>query len=165
MPAPNDFESLIADNHPIIYKICRVYSGQEDFEDLYQEVLINLWKSFQSFEGRSRVSTWLYRVALNTALTYARNEKRRKGKVSREQLPPVPDAEGEAAEREQKIERLYDAISQLRAEDRSLILLYLEEKSYQEIASITGLTTSNVGVKLNRVKKKLFQLLKSSQDG
>lgn len=160
-----NFEALIKECHPIIYKICRVYSDKEDFDDLYQEVLISLWKSFKSFEGRSKWSTWLYRVALNTALTYQRKEKRRKGDILYEDAPDIAAPKDEKDEKEAEVERLYHAIAQLKKDDRSVILLYLDERKYEEIAEITGLTLSNVGVRVNRIKKKLFQLLSQKNDG
>ncbi len=159
MTDPNNFEHLIKQYHPMIYKICRVYSSSEDFDDLYQEVLINIWKSQKSFEGRSKLSTWLYRVVLNTALTYHRNTKKAKAKVPIDQIAEVPDEVNDNKEKQIEMDRFYHAISQLKKNDRSIILLYLEERTYEEIAEITGLTTSNVGVKINRLKNKLFKIL------
>ena len=156
----DNFESLIKEYHPIIYKICRIYSKNDDFDDLYQEVLINLWKSYKTFEGRSKLSTWLYRVSLNTALTYQRNTKKYTNKVSLEYVPETRSVENETDNNELKVQKLYDAISQFKKIDRSIILLYLEEKTYQEIAELTGLTATNIGVKVNRLKKKLFRILK-----
>lgn len=161
----DNFESLVEQYHPIIYKICRVYSGKDDFEDLYQEVLINLWKSKNTFAGRSKLSTWLYRVSLNTALTYHRNAKKHKRKVPIDHIPEIPDAPDYSSEKDQQVELLYSAISQLKKHHRSIIILYLEEKSYEEIAEITGLSLSNVGVRINRIKKKLFQILNASKNG
>jgi RNA polymerase sigma-70 factor (ECF subfamily) len=159
MPETNNFEDLIKQYHPMIYKICRVYSNREDFDDLYQEVLINLWRSLKTFEERSKLSTWLYRVVLNTALTYQRNSKKEKAKVPIDNILEIVDADNDREEREIKIEQLYSAISQLKKNERSIILLYLDEKSYDEIADITGLTISNVGVKISRLKNKLFKIL------
>ena len=153
------FESMIEEYHPMIYKICRVYSSSSDFEDLYQEVLINLWKSLKSYQGRSKLSTWLYRVVLNTALTYNRNTKKDKDNIPLDNIQEIEDPGNAAASKQLEIDRLYKAISQLDKNDRSLILLYLEENSYEEIAEITGLSMSNVGVKINRLKKKLFTIL------
>ena len=159
MNSVDNFEGLIEEYHPIIYKICRVYAEDDDFKDLYQEILINLWKSYKSFEGRSKLSTWLYQVALNTALTYQRNAKRYKARIAASRMPALPEEEPHWSEKEQQIAMLYKAIAMLKKDDRSLILLYLEEKPYEEIAEILGLTISNVGVKINRLKKKLFQFL------
>lgn len=159
------FEEIISEYHPMIYKICRVYSSSVDFDDLYQEVLINVWKSQASFQGRSKLSTWLYRVVLNTALTYQRNTKKFKTKVSIDQITEIPDEGNIGLEKEQQINRLYNAISQLKKNDRFIILLFLDEIPYEEIAEITGLSVSNVGVKINRLKKKIFQILNSAKNG
>ncbi len=157
-----DFKSIIEANHPILFKIARVYSEDIDFDDLYQEMLINVWKSLRSFKGDSKVSTWLYRVALNTALSFKRN-KNRKSIPSVDIIHAQAKAHEHSTEKEEleiEIERLYAAIRKLKKEERSLILLYLEEKTYDEIADIIGITKTNVGVKVNRIKKKLYELLK-----
>jgi RNA polymerase sigma-70 factor (ECF subfamily) len=154
-----DFESLITENHGMIYKICRVYADEAEFEDLYQEVLINLWTSLKNFKGNSKLSTWMYRVILNTALTYQRATKRHKNNTSIDQVPEPGYEVNTMGQEQQEIQRLYRAISKLALNDRSIILLYLEEKSYEEIAEITGLSISNIGVKINRLKKKIFKLL------
>ncbi|MFP4288458.1 MAG: RNA polymerase sigma factor [Bacteroidales bacterium] len=157
-----DFKEVMDVHHPILYKIGRAYADQEDFEDLYQEMLINLWKSLPNFRGDSKLSTWIYRVTLNTALTYKRNKRRKHSEsVDFENFLNTWSANDEdAGVREREIQRLYFAIKQLKKEERSVILLYLDEKSYEEMADILGLTTSNVGVKINRIKKKLYNLLK-----
>ncbi|MFW6249302.1 MAG: RNA polymerase sigma factor [Bacteroidota bacterium] len=157
-----DFKEVMDVHHPILYKIGRAYAIQEDFEDLYQEMLINLWKSLPNFRGDSKLSTWIYRVILNTALTYKRDNRRNLSEsVNFESFQNTWSTNDEDdGVREQEIQRLYFAIRQLKKEERSLILLYLDEKSYEEMADILGLTISNVGVKINRIKKKLYNLLK-----
>jgi RNA polymerase sigma-70 factor (ECF subfamily) len=165
MSETNSFKDLIQEYHPMIYKICRVYSTSEDFDDLYQEILISVWKSLPSFQGRSKLSTWLYRVALNKAMTYQRDQKKYNSKVSIDLTVEMQEQESDYQEKEQQIKRLYNAISQLKKTERSIALLYLDEKTYEEIAEITGLTTSNVGVKINRLKKKLFQILNLANNG
>lgn len=156
-----DFEQLIQKHHALIYKISRVYAEQQDFNDLYQEIIIQLWKSYSTFKHDSKLSTWMYRVALNTALTYHRNESKRKEREASIAVvhPTLEHANDAANEREQQIERMYAAIGQLQKDDKSLIVLHLEGKSYDEMADITGLSNSNVGVKLSRIKKKLSALL------
>lgn len=158
------FETFIEQHHGIIYKICRVYASHADFDDLYQEVLISLWKSRPGFKGESKESTWVYRVTLNTALTYSRDGKSRNRKLDTirhetEIRSEEPEEDGPVRTTEQ----LYAAISQLEKEDRSIILLYLEQYTYDEISEITGLTITHVGVKINRIKKKLFQLLNAGE--
>ena len=156
-----DFEELIREFHPMMYKICRVYASDEDFDDLYQEVLISLWKSYSTFKGDSKLSTWVYRVVLNTALTYHRNEKRAKSKFGWF-VDKIPDAIEEIpVPPKNQVEKLYQAIGQLPKLDRSVVLLYLEEKTYDEISEIMGITPTNVGVKINRIKKRLLKILKT----
>jgi RNA polymerase sigma-70 factor (ECF subfamily) len=157
-----DFKSIIDAHHPILYKIGRAYATPEDFDDLYQEMLINLWKGLKSFKGQSKISTWIYRVVLNTALTYQRNNKKRKySQVEIENVNIISEGYGasEKEDLEDNIQLLYKAIRMLKKEDRSVILLYLEENSYDEIGEILGIKTSNVGVKINRIKKRLQEHL------
>jgi RNA polymerase sigma-70 factor (ECF subfamily) len=165
MSERNSFKDLIEEYHPMIYKICRVYSTSVDFDDLYQEILISVWKSLPSFQGRSKLSTWLYRVVLNKAMTYQRDQKKYNAKVSIDHIVEMQNEASDYQEKEQQINRLYSAIGQLNKTERSIALLYLDEKTYEEIAEITGLTISNVGVKINRLKKKLFQILKLTNNG
>ena len=153
-----DFEQIIKDFHPIFYKISRAYTDSEDdFNDLFQEMLIQVWTSYKNFRNESKLSTWLYRLALNTALSFQRKNK--KVNVATYEVPIVADDNSEAVEREQRIELLYICIRELAKDERSLILLQLEGKSYDEMSEILGITTTNVGVKLGRIKKKLQSLL------
>ncbi len=155
-----DLEHTIREYHPIIFKICRVYASADDFDDLYQEALINIWKGLKNFKGDAKLSTWLYRVVINTALTYQRGQSRQKKKltyidgIASDLYPTEP-----ATEKEEEINRLYNAIQQLKESDRSVILLYLEEKKYGEIAEIIGISESNVGARINRIKKRLYKIL------
>lgn len=159
------FEIIIAANNGILYKIGRAYTNNRvDFEDLYQEMLIQLWQALPSFREEAKLSTWLYRVCLNTALTYQRRQRQPLPHAASEQLlaqlPDDTDTEYlQRAKREQQLDRLYEAIYQLPQIDRAIILLYLEKKKYADIAHIMGLQTNHVGVKINRIKKTLQQLL------
>lgn len=171
----NNYEAVVEQYCPVIYKICRAYTAEQaDFEDLYQEILIQLWKALPGFSGKSKLSTWVYRVALNNALVYRRNLKRREDKQARYAAEARWEAgqssshfsDDDVADKDQKgVELLYTCIRELPKADRALIILYLEEKKYHEIADITGLTSSNVGVKINRIKKKLYKMLKESGYG
>lgn len=161
MSLTKTYEDLIKEFHPMIYKICRVYSSEDDFDDLYQEILISLWRSFKTFKGHSKLSTWVYRVVLNTALTYQRNTRKTNIFFLRDSLPEVLEEVDDRDEKESQVGKMYIAISKLKKNDRSLVLLYLEEKTYDEIAEITGLSSTNVGVKINRLKKRLLNLLNS----
>lgn len=146
----------ITNNQGIIIKVCRMYcSDQADHEDLFQEIVLQLWKSYARFNGLSKVSTWMYRVALNTAITSLRRKKRR---PDRHRLTPaqhgVPSPDHQRIDVEYH-HQLQGAIDSLNKFDRALMLLYLDEKSYKEMAEIMGLTESNIGVKINRIKNKL----------
>ncbi len=161
----SEFQHIIDQHYAILYKIARVYSQDKaDFEDLYQEMLIQLWQSFSRFQKQSKLSTYIYRVVLNTALTHQRKAKRQVQAIPLEdQAFRLPDTSvqfaAKAHEKEKKIDLLYQCINALKKEDRAIILLHLEGKSYEEMAEIMGLSTSNIGVRLLRLKKKLQKLL------
>ena len=155
MPQQAAFVSLIKENEGIIYKITRAYArDREDQKDLYQEVVYQLWKSFDSFKGNSKRSTWLYRVALNTSLTYA-NHRNKKGHSVPLGLEVLGQLDETDTVMEERVALLYAHIKELNMIERGLILLFLEGKSYEEIAEITGFTVTNVGTRLGRIKKKL----------
>lgn len=151
------YEEFIENNKGTIFKICRVYANdQDELKDFVQEVTIQLWRSKDKFENRSKLSTWIYRVTLNVCLTLSKKNRRRVDTV--ELLSTDYHHEDESIEQEQ-LAALYRAVRKLKEADRALVLLYLEDKSYQEIAEILGMTISNVGVKINRVKAKLKELI------
>ncbi|MDO6430445.1 sigma-70 family RNA polymerase sigma factor [Flavitalea sp. BT771] len=149
-------------NIGIIHKICNVYFNvPDDRQDAFQEVLYQLWKSYPGFKGDAKFSTWMYKVALNTAITYAKKSRKEPRKEiipeHYEQIAEMNDQHSEA----EKMAFLYGAINKLSAMDKAITLLYLEENSYEEISAITGLTKSNVSVRLVRIKKNLKELLKN----
>ena len=153
-----EFLTMIQDNQGIIYKICRIYrDSPEDREDLFQEVIFQLWRSYPSFSGGSKSSTWLYRVALNTAMASFR-----KNKPNVTLAEYLPDVQFESINHEdnERQEKLVECIKQLTEPDRALIALYLDELSYQQISAILGISENNVGVKLNRIKIRLQKLIK-----
>lgn len=153
-----DFKPLIEDNIGIITKICRVYAdNQEDFDDYFQEVTLQLWKSYKNFRGKSSLSTWVYRVALNVCLLQIK-KKKRNIIVLTDQLPTSWYEEA-TNEKEEMVQYLYASIRKLKKDDRAVIFLFLEDKSYQEISEILGITVSNVGVKLNRIKQRLKEMM------
>jgi len=163
-----DFKNIINDHKGILYKIARSYTFNDaDFEDLYQEILIQIWTSKSNFKEHSKLSTWIYRVALNTALTYKKKTQKKTKLVEDVKsnsllIESMHINNDDTSQQEEKIRLLYMCIKNLEKGDRALILLYLEEKKYEEISEITGLTTSHVGVKLKRIKEKLFKLLKEN---
>ena len=151
------FLTLMAEHQGIIHKICRLYrDSREDREDLFQEITFQLWKSFPSFKGNSLISTWLYRIALNTAIASYRKEKPTIDYV--ETLPEFAE-EPQNEELILRQERLFTAMKQLSESEKAIIALYLDDLSYLQIAEILGISENNVGVKINRIKTKIQQLL------
>ena len=142
----------------IIIKICRAYTNsQEDFEDYYQEVCLQIWKSRDNFKGQSEWSTWIYRISLNVCLTLLKKNKKTQH-TSSDYIPDVV-IEDSRAFTDESLNHLYSAIKQLSELDRGVIMLYLEEKSYQEIGDIIGTNANNIGVRITRIKEKLKKTL------
>ena len=147
-----EFLEMIHEHKKIIYKVVSFYANEDSpFNDLYQEVVINLWKGFPTFRGDSKVSTWIYRIALNSCISSFRKEMLKPVRV--ELTWDIPDYDNS-----EDIAELYNLIGRLGILERALVLLYLEEKSYQEISEITGLTITNVATKLSRIKNKLKEM-------
>ena len=154
------YQSFILPYSGIIIKICRAYSNsQEDFEDYYQEVCLQMWRSKDSFSGNSEWSTWIYRLSLNVCLTLLKKEKRKKDQYFVSDALPDEVTENMKVFSDESLNELYSAIKKLSETDRAVILLYLEEKSYQEIAAIMGTNTNNIGVRIKRIKNRLKKLL------
>ena len=158
----NDFYSIsIKPYAAIIIKICRAYTNtQEDFEDYYQEVCLQIWRTRNNFRGQSDWATWVYRLALNVSLTMLKKKKNNQQYFTSESLPDEL-VENSQAFADEALNQLYDAIKRLSEVDRGVILLYLEEKSYKEKAEITGTNPNNMGVRIKRIKERL----KKSLDG
>jgi len=153
-----DFVQKIQKHQGILHKVSYIYSqNDEDKDDLYQEIVLQLWKSFPTFREESKFSTWMYRVALNTAITL--NKKKRFIKASAN-VDPNQFSDEAHAEYAEDVKLLYKAISKLNKIDKAIILLWLEEKTYQEISEIIGITVKNVSVKIVRSKKKLAKIIK-----
>jgi RNA polymerase sigma-70 factor, ECF subfamily len=158
------FKSWLVEYEAAVLKVARAYTRTvEDCQDLVQEILLQIWRSLPQFQGRASPSTWFYRVALNTALGWKRKENRRQARkvssIEVEDLAVVgADCARQVAERE-VIEQLYAAIRQLPKSDAALVLLYLDDLSYRQMAEVLGISESNVGVKLNRAKHTLGELL------
>lgn len=151
-----EFIKIIQKNQGIIHKVCNFYfSSEDDRKDLFQEILAQLWKSYPSFRNESKVSTWMYRVALNTAITTFKKSKRRPDQNSLDIQYFKIEEDTTDLEKEDNIRNLYKAINQLTGIEKSIILLFLENKRYEEISEITGITQNYVRVKMNRIKKKL----------
>lgn len=154
------FLSKIEEHQGIIYKVSRMYMDNEvDQEDLYQEIVYQLWKSYKSFKGDSQFSTWMYRVSLNTAISFFKKEKKQKEIEDKLKIQDNTEAM-ETNENPDKLDFLYKAINQLNDVDKALIFLYLEGLSHKEIGNNLGISEGNARVRLNRIKTKLEKTIK-----
>ncbi len=154
------FKEIITHHKDKIYRICLAYLYEKDLvDDLYQEVLINVWNGLKNFKGNSKLTTWLYRVTLNTTITFNRYTKKHV-QLSNRELPDtfeeVIDTERQA--RENRVNKLMQCVQKLKKDERLIISLVLEELSYKEIAEIIGIEANNVGVRINRIKKRLLKI-------
>lgn len=156
-PNKKAFSERIQKHQAIIHKITMVYAnGRANREDLFQEICLQLWKSYPNFREESSFSTWMYRVALNTAISNVRKESK---SPLYEQFRETDKMEDDRNDEKEKVKLLYRAISKLNQIDKAIILLWLDEKNYEEIASIMGTSKNNVSVKLVRIKRKLEKLV------
>ena len=147
-----------------VMKVARAYTlTSEECQDLAQEILLQAWRSLPKFEGKASASTWFYRVALHTAMNWHRKDKSRRSRqepfVEVQALTTEATDSLQQAQHRDTVEQLYKAIHQLPKTDAALVLLYLDELSYREMADVLGISESNVGVKLNRAKKALYALM------
>lgn len=154
MKRETEFIELIVPYQPIIYKVCLMYANnKENLNDIFQESLMNLWLAYPNYRSECKISTWIYRICLNTCIS----DFRKKGKI--QFVPLQTDLNVyEDKDNSNQLQELYSLIKRLNKIDRALILLWLDEKSYEEIASILQLSKSNVSVRLCRVKEKLKQM-------
>jgi RNA polymerase sigma-70 factor (ECF subfamily) len=148
------FEEWIEAHKAILFKVARVYGATHaDREDLFQQIAVQVWNSVEAFRGEAKVSTWIYQVALNTALAW--NRKERKHGRGRQDLEAATGLLISPADRDPRLEWIYERIAELDEVSRSLALLMLDGFSYREMSQILGLSESNVGVKINRIKARL----------
>ena len=156
----NDFLELLAKEQNIIHKICRIYAYDEATQkDLFQEISIQLWKSFPSFQGKSKFTTWMYRVGLNTAITLYRKNKRVIRGEDYLVLSELKADEEYDNTKDLQISWLYEKIGSFTEIEKALILLYLEDRKYAEIAETLGISEVNARVKISRLKRKLKAML------
>nr|WP_236017564.1 sigma-70 family RNA polymerase sigma factor [Roseivirga sp. E12] len=147
---------MIAQHQNIIHKVSRMYRDRvEDCDDLFQDIVFQLWRAYPNFRGDSKPSTWIYKIALNTGMAIYR--KKSPSIETTESLPEIHANESSVSENE---EMLYDALHQLSTTERAIVSLYLEGYNYSEIGSIIGISENYTGVKINRIKKKLKEILK-----
>jgi RNA polymerase sigma factor (sigma-70 family) len=160
--AEKQFEKCITEHELLIYKVCRIYTySKADRQDLFQEIVIQLWKAFPKFKGQSKFSTWLYRVAINTAISGLRKKKDFIYSYEPDALPQQID-DNRSFEEEEKFQLLYEAIARLNTVEKAIVMLYMEDKSYEEMEDILGLSQGNLRVKMSRIKEKLRQLTKNN---
>jgi len=158
------FLDLVRDNQAIIHSVCKMYCDtKEDRNDLMQEIFAQLWRSYPSFRNKSKFTTWMYRVALNTAITNFKKQKRQPDRFPLTLCDyQIPD-DIVTSETEDKLRKLREAMSKLTGIEKYIIVLYCEKKSYEEIAEMTGITQNYVRVKMNRISKKL-KILMTTED-
>ena len=151
----NKFIQIVKENRNLIFKICYSYCRDpENRKDLEQEILLQLWKSFEKFDGRVKISTWIYRITLNTAISFYRNDKRHGGNtISIDESIISLSSLGYDLEQNENISLLYQFIDKFNKIDKALILLYLDNNKYKEIADILGISETNVATKISRIKK------------
>ena len=156
-----DFSRIVREHKSTIYTVCYMFSKDEDeVNDLFQEVLINLWKGLQNFRGESDVRTWIYRISLNTCILCDRKKRKRKTIPLTMNINPFTDSDDDS----RQIQQLNRRISQLGPFDRAIILLWLENMSYEEIGEIVGISTKNVSVRLFRIKEKLKKTSETTKE-
>jgi len=156
----HSFVTQLEENQNIVHKICRLYTNDSDsHNDLFQEITIQLWKAFPKFRGDSKFSTWMYRVALNTAITLYRKSKRSIKTQDFEAVSFKITAEAYDNTVEEQLKLMYSAVKDLNDIDKALVFLYLEDKNYKEISETLGITEVNARVKMNRIKEKLRTIL------
>ncbi len=160
---PGDKEHFVSElqqNQNIVHKVCRLYTDSPDaHNDLFQEISIQLWKAYPKFRGEAKFTTWMYRVALNTAITLYRKSKRRVRTTPLEDVDFKLSDAREDDEQGEHIRLMYGAIKQLNDVDKALIFLYLEDKDYREISETLGISEVNARVRMNRIKTKLRTIL------
>ena len=161
-----EFVRQVQTNQGIIQKICRLYcQTQPDREDLFQEIVVQLWKGLPKFQGQSKFTTWMYRVALNTAISDFRKKKKTLPVSDAEVALLAAESELTEVNKEEQLNTLYAAIRHLPEIDKAIVMLYLEEKSYEEMEDILGINTNNLRVKMNRIREKLRHLTKNISHG
>ncbi|WP_353549874.1 sigma-70 family RNA polymerase sigma factor [Sediminibacterium sp. KACHI17] len=155
MSKEKEFIALLNEHQRIIHKVCNLYmDAHADREDLFQEITLQAWKAYGNFRGDAKFSTWLYRVALNTAITFFRKEKRQPDIFSTEAVPDF-NANDAYDPIEEQVKAMYAAIGELSKIDKAIVMLYLEDYNYNDIGEMMGITANNVAVKMNRIKTKL----------
>ena len=161
--AEKQFEDCIKEHELLIYKVCRIYAFTEaDRQDLFQEIVLQLWKAFAGFKGDAKFSTWLYRVSLNTAITGLRKKKDFIQSYEPASLPTNIGDENFNEQLEERLQQMYMAIELLNQVEKAIVMLYMEDRSYEDMEEILGISQGNLRVKMNRIKEKLSKLTKNN---
>ncbi len=156
----HDFVKLINENQGLIHKVCLIYErNDESRKDLFQEILIQLWRSFDSYKGQAKITSWMYRIALNTAISSLRKTSRIPETTELDNLKFQIADKDESAMRSEQFQMLENAIKQLNEIEKAMMMLYFDDISYEEIAETLGITQNNVRVKMNRIREKLKNIL------
>ncbi len=156
----HQFVTNLERHQNIVHKICRIYTNdQAAHNDLFQEITIQLWNAYPKFRGDAKFSTWMYRVALNTAITLYRKKKRGIQTIDYDSVHFRIQAEEYDPASEQQLKLLYSAVKELNDIEKALVFLYLEDKNYKEISETMGISEVNARVKMNRIKTKLKNIL------
>ena len=157
----NEFLHQLSENQGIIHKICRIYTDNiHDHEDLFQEIVIQTWKSYSNYRGDAKFSTWIYKIGLNTALALFKKKNHKKEELHENLTHFKIYDDNSHEEKDAQIQAMYDAIHILSDVEKALIMMFLEDKPYKEISEILGITEGNARVKMNRAKEKLRNLIK-----
>lgn len=150
------FTDLIDQNKGIIYKVVNAYcKHKEDRQDLIQEILIQIWRSFEKYNAAFKLSTWMYRISLNVAISFYRKESRRKDTVQMDNADILSISDDTEENEDENVKRLYAFIGELNKVNKAIMILYLEDESYQSIADTLGISETNVATKISRIKKTL----------
>ncbi len=164
------FKQWLGEHKGLMFKVVRAYAASpEDQDDLFQEILLQVWSSIPAFQGKAKVSTWIYKVALNTAFAWKRGEKKHRRRhqplIATNEKLGLDEERSDAQRNREILNALYAEIRKLPKVESSLMLLYLDGLSYREMADVLGISEANVGVKLNRTRKRLAESLKGAADG
>jgi RNA polymerase sigma-70 factor (ECF subfamily) len=161
-----EFVNRVHEHRAMLHKVCNLYCfSAHDRQDLFQEIIVQLWKSWPKFRGEAKFGTWLYRIALNTAITGLRKQKKQFRSIDPGGLPAETPDIPYPEEKEEQLQQLYVAIGQLTEVEKALVMLYLEDKSYDEMEEILGMNQNNLRVKMNRIKEKLRKITREGSYG
>jgi RNA polymerase sigma factor (sigma-70 family) len=161
--AEKEFEKYIREYETMIHKVCRMYAcTAADRQDLFQDIVIQLWRAFPGFKGKAKFSTWMYRVAINTAITGLRKQRKFIVSYEDEVLALHISDESSSQQTEERLKEMYKAIEQLNEIEKAIVMLYMEDRTYEEMEDILGISQGNLRVKMNRIREKLRQLTKSN---